>query len=208
MKTDKHPGQWKPGTSGNPAGRRPGSGEVAKLRAAIAENVPTIVEKLTAAALAGDVGAARLLLERVIPPLKASEEAVPLTLPDGTLTEQGKAVLASVASGDLAPGQGAALLASLGTLANLTETDELCRRIEALEAARDQSKGARHDAEHRAQVVGAGGSQRRALFRMRVSGAERPAGGRLCPHRPRRGLAEVLEALNELDEGDMTGGNH
>ena len=124
---------WKPGQSGNPAGRKPGTGEVAKLRAAIAEHVPPIIEKLTAAALSGDVGAARLLLERVIPPLKASEEPVLLTLPDGTLTEQGRGVLVAVADGDVAPSQGAALLASLGTLAKLTETDELARRVAALE---------------------------------------------------------------------------
>jgi len=125
---------WKPGESGNLAGRPPGSGEVAKLRAAIAEHLPAIIEKLKAAALEGDVGAARLLLERVVPPIKATEETVPLTLPDGTLTEQGRAVLLSVATGELAPGQGAALLASLGTLAKLTETDELTRRIETLES--------------------------------------------------------------------------
>ena len=90
----------------------------------------TLIER----ALSGDVSAARLLLERVIPPLKASEGPAALALPDGTLTEQGWAVLGAVALGDLAPGQGAALLASLGTLAKLTETDELERRIHALEA--------------------------------------------------------------------------
>ena len=125
---------WQPGQSGNPAGRKPGTGEVARLRAAIAEHVPPIIAKLTAAALAGDVGAARLLLERVISPLKASEELAALALPDGTLTEQGRAVLGAVAVGDLAPGQGAALLASLGTLAKIREGDELESRIAALEA--------------------------------------------------------------------------
>lgn len=130
------PHAWKPGQSGNPAGRAPGSGEVAKLRATIAGYVPALVAVLVERALGGDVGAARLLLERVIPPLKASEDAAPLTLPDGTLTDQGRAVLGAVAAGDLAPGQGAALLASLGTLAKLTETDELTRRIETLEAKR------------------------------------------------------------------------
>lgn len=63
---------WQPGQSGNPAGRKPGSGEVAALRAGIREHVPAIVQKLVEAALAGDTGAARLLLERVIPPMKAS----------------------------------------------------------------------------------------------------------------------------------------
>lgn len=124
---------WKPGQSGNPRGRTPGSGEVAKLRAAIAEHVPTIIEKLTAAALLGDVSAARLLLERTIPPLKPAELAAPLALPDGTLTEQGRAVLGAVAVGTLAPGQGAALLAGIGTLARVVELDELARRVAVLE---------------------------------------------------------------------------
>lgn len=127
------PHAWRPGQSGNPAGRTKGSGEVAKLRAAIAQHVPEIVERLTQAALSGDVGAARLLLERVIPPLKATEEAVAVTLPEGSLTEQGRAVLGAVAGGKVAPAHGTGLLNALGTLAKLTEADELERRVAALE---------------------------------------------------------------------------
>ncbi|RDD94131.1 hypothetical protein DTW89_06390 [Acidovorax sp. BoFeN1] len=88
---------------------------------------------MMARALDGDVGAARLLLERAIAPLKAAEQSQALSLPDGTLTQQGRAVLASVAAGELAPGQGAALLGAIGTLARVTEIDELARRIEVLE---------------------------------------------------------------------------
>ena len=128
------PNGWKPGQSGNPAGRKPGTGEVARLRAAISEQVPEIINRLVEAAKAGDVSAARLLLERVIAPLKAAEVAAPLALPEGTLTEQGRAVMAAVAAGGLAPGQGAALLGALGTVAKLIEADELDRRIAALEA--------------------------------------------------------------------------
>ena len=124
---------WKPGQSGNPKGRPAGTGEVAKLRAAIADRVPELLAAMMARALEGDVGAARLLLERAIAPLKAAEQSQALSLPDGTLTEQGRAVLASVASGELAPGQGAALLGAIGTLARVTEIDELARRIEVLE---------------------------------------------------------------------------
>jgi len=142
MTTTKRPGRWKAGESGNPAGRKPGTGEVAKLRASIAKQVPGILENLTASALAGDVGAARLLLERVIAPLKASEEATPLALKGDTLTAQGKSVIAAVAAGDLAPGQAASLLASLGTLAKLEEADDLKRRIEALEQRYEKSPGA------------------------------------------------------------------
>ena len=124
---------WKPGQSGNPKGRPAGTGEVAKLRAAIADRVPELLSKLMAQALEGDTAAARLLLERAIAPLKAAEQPQALTLPDGTLTDQGRAVLASVASGELAPGQGAALLGAIGTLARVAEVDELAARITFLE---------------------------------------------------------------------------
>lgn len=134
MTVAKRKGGWKAGQSGNPAGRKPGSGEVAQIRAQMAANVPALIQVLTDRALAGDIGAARLLLERTIAPLKASEESAPLSLPEGTLTDQGRAVLAAVGTGGLAPGQGASLLASLGMLAKLTESDELEKRIAALEA--------------------------------------------------------------------------
>ncbi len=81
MATRKPPAAaWKPGQSGNPKGRPPGVGEIGKMRAAIAGNVPAILESLTTAALAGDVQAARLLLERALPPHQA-RGAVPTPEP-------------------------------------------------------------------------------------------------------------------------------
>ena len=125
---------WKPGQSGNPKGKTPGSGELQKLRASITADVPEILAGLVLAARGGDVQAARLILERVLPPVKAIEQAVELQLPEGgTLTAQGRAVLAAVAVGELAPGQGAQLLAAIGTLARVTELDELAARITQLE---------------------------------------------------------------------------
>ncbi|MGB3070403.1 MAG: DUF5681 domain-containing protein [Ottowia sp.] len=126
---------WKPGQSGNPAGRPKGVGEVAKLRDAIRVHIPAIVERLTVQALEGDVQAARLLLERTIAPLKAMEPTQALTLPDGTLTEQGRAVISAVANGELAPGQGAALVSAIGALARVSEIDELAARVAVLENA-------------------------------------------------------------------------
>lgn len=124
---------WKPGQSGNPKGRSPGSGEVAKIRAAIAAEVPAILKTLVEQALAGDTQAARLLLERTVPALKPAEQAQAIALPAGSLTEQGRAILAAVAGAELAPGQGAALLGAIGALARVAEIDELAQRIEALE---------------------------------------------------------------------------
>jgi hypothetical protein len=125
---------WKPGQSGNPKGKTPGSGELQRLRASIAEHVPSILEQLVTAAQGGDVQAARLILERVLPPVKAIEQAIELDLPaDGTLTTTGRAVLSAVASGDLAPSQGAALLGAIGSLARVIEIDELDARLTKLE---------------------------------------------------------------------------
>lgn len=134
MSEQNRTGRWQPGTSGNPAGRPRGSGEVAKLRAAIAEHVPEILEQMVEAAKAGDVQAARLLLERVLPPVKAVEAAQAVDIPGETMSEQGRAILTAVAAGELAPSQGATLISALGSLARVVEVDELLRRIEALEA--------------------------------------------------------------------------
>lgn len=138
--TTKRSSRWQPGESGNRRGRPAGSGDIAKLRASIAQHLPEIIAKQVELAKAGDAQAARLLLERVLPPLKASEQTAPMAMPTGTLTEQGRAVLAAIAAGELAPGQGAALLSSLGTLADLTKADELERRIQAMEATQKQWK--------------------------------------------------------------------
>ncbi len=128
-------GRWKAGESGNPKGRPAGTGDVARIRDAMAAHVPGVLQTLVMKALEGDIGAARLLLERTVAPLRAIEPAQPLSLPNGSLTDQGRAVLRAVASGQLAPGQGTSLLRALGALARVTEIDELTARIEALEAA-------------------------------------------------------------------------
>ena len=134
------PNQWKPGQTGNPKGRPPGVSAITKLRASIAGEVPEILASLVVAAKGGDVQAARLILERVLPPVKATEQAVALQLPEGgTLTAQGRAVMSAVAAGTLAPGQGAQLLAAIGTLAKVTEIDELEARLSKLEARHEKS---------------------------------------------------------------------
>lgn len=130
----KKRGRWKEGESGNPNGRKPGTGAVAKLRDSIAAHLPEIIMQLVNKAKEGDSQAARLLLERVLPPMKAIEQPVTLSLPAGDgITAQGIAIVQAVAAGTLAPGQGAALLTGLGALARIKEIDELEQRITKLE---------------------------------------------------------------------------
>jgi len=125
---------WKPGQTGNPKGRPPGQSEITRLRASLMADAPDILAGLVGAAKAGDVQAARLILERVLPPVRATEQAVELPLPEGgTLTAQGRSVLSAVASGVLAPSQGAMLLSAIGSLARVTEIDEIEARLTRLE---------------------------------------------------------------------------
>ncbi len=134
MTKKRPPNQWQPGQTGNPKGRPPGQSAITRMRATLAGDVPEILAGLVLAAKGGDVQAARLILERILPPVKAIEQAVELELPDGgTLTAQGRAVLSAAAAGELAPGQAAQLIAALGTLAKISELDELTARINALE---------------------------------------------------------------------------
>jgi hypothetical protein len=128
-----HSGRWQPGRSGNPAGRKPGTGSVQQLRVQVELLIPEIIQVLAAKARDGDIGAARLLLERVVPALKPVEAPQALQIDEGYLSNQAKSVVALAASGDVSIGQASQLVSALGTVAKLIEVDELLKRVDALE---------------------------------------------------------------------------
>lgn len=138
----EHPTRWQPGQSGNPNGRPKGSPRKdAIVRAEVPpERVRSILDTLVKAALAGDVSAAVAVLDRVAPRLRPVSAPVEFDLPDGTLTEQGRAVLAAVSDGRLPADVGERLVVALGALARLTEMDEFERRLAALETRHEQRK--------------------------------------------------------------------
>ena len=123
------------GQSGNPKGRRVGS--INKCTKHLLEVLnpqgEALVSRLIELALAGDIGALRLCMDRLLPTLKPCE--LPVSLPDlpESLTDQGKAILKVMASGALTPSQAAALLTALGSQAKLVELDILKARLQALE---------------------------------------------------------------------------
>lgn len=127
--------RWKPGQSGNPGGAKPGSGTVGALRKQMSEKLSDIITKLVDQALEGDVKSARLIIERVVPPMRA--EAAPIELPGldpaSSLVTQGQAVMAAAAQGLIPPDTAASLLTGLGSVARLREIEELEKRIAALE---------------------------------------------------------------------------
>ena len=134
MPNKKTDNLWKPGQTGNPKGRPPGISEITKLRKSLMTDAPEILAGLVTAAKAGDLQAARLILERVLPPVKPTEQAIELQLTGDTLTDQGHAVLSAVSAGALAPSQGSQLIAAIGALARVAEIDDLERRLSTLES--------------------------------------------------------------------------
>jgi hypothetical protein len=125
---------FKKGVSGNPKGRTKSYKKVETLRQLIAKDAAPIVQKLIAQALAGDVMAARLLIERAVPVMKPVEVPVELPMPkDAGLTEQGRSVIRAMADGMIAPGQASQILTALAGIARLVELEEFDRRLSALE---------------------------------------------------------------------------
>jgi hypothetical protein len=133
---------WKKGQSGNPNGRRAkGLASAERLRNALVEDLPEILRTVTENAKQGDITAAKVILERVLPPLKAVEMPTFLESLTGTLSEQGRAILDAMANGSLTPGQAAQLLGAIAAQGKIIEVDELARRLEELEKRMGVSNG-------------------------------------------------------------------
>lgn len=129
------------GQSGNPAGRPVGSkNHVTKLREAIAEELPAIINALVSEASSGNVAAASLLLSRCLPPLRPVTETGDIPLSGATLGERAERVALSALTGDLSPTVASELMAMLGQQGRIMETEELMRRIDRLERVLDAQK--------------------------------------------------------------------
>jgi hypothetical protein len=85
-------------------------------------------------AMDGDLQAANMLLSRLAPPLKPQAEPITMDLPQGDALTQARAVIQSVAGGDVSTPDGKALIDSLSQTIKIQEVTELLPRIEALEA--------------------------------------------------------------------------
>lgn len=122
--------KFQKGVSGNPRGR-PRRKSVAEM---VGDEMSEIVTAMTARAKGGDVQAAKLLL----PPLRPASPAVPIPALAGakTHTEKANAILAAAGAGAISPSVAVELTSALANAAKVTETDELLRRIEALEATK------------------------------------------------------------------------
>lgn len=131
-------GRFKPGQSGNPAGKAKGTRHKA-TRAALAlleGEVEALTRKAVEMALAGDTVALRLCLERIAPPAKdraLDPDAVKLPeLLPGNMTKASAAILKALAAGRLTPIEGQTLSGLLETHRRCVEQCELERQVEEL----------------------------------------------------------------------------
>ncbi|WDH33911.1 hypothetical protein PUP62_24225 [Pseudomonas chlororaphis] len=91
-----------------------------------------MTRKVLAAAKKGDMQACRLILERLVPPIKPTSEPVQFELDDADLPSAARSIMRAVAGGQLAPNQGKSLIDGLGAVARVIEVAELQKAIEEL----------------------------------------------------------------------------
>jgi hypothetical protein len=126
-------GTFKKGVSGNPSGRQ--KTEHVILRQKLAAHGEEVAMVVIQAALQGDIQAAKIILERLCPPLKPSAGTVTISLPDNpSIADTARAIIEHAAEGKIAPDVAGQLVQSVAALVRIVEIDELERRLTALEA--------------------------------------------------------------------------
>lgn len=135
---------WKKGQSGNPKGKPYGTrNKATQMVLGLMEGAAEEITKAVLdAARGGDLSAAKMVLERLAPPMR--ERPINIDLPD-TGTAQGcadasNAVLQAVGVGDLLPGEGATLAGIIENRRRSIETLELEARIVTLEESQNATR--------------------------------------------------------------------
>ncbi len=137
--TRKNNGTFSKGSSGNPKGRP--KAETVALRKQLAPQAEAIIRQVIDQALAGDLVAAKLILDRILPPLKPVAAPVSIPLEGGeSLVAQAQAILSAASSGQISSDIAAQLIQSTANLTRIIESQELKPRLEALEAALNPPK--------------------------------------------------------------------
>ena len=124
--------RFQKGQSGNPGGRP--SGSVNKSLRMLRDAAEAILPSLIAKAKDGDLEAQKLILDRGIPRLRAVSMPEAMALPDGTLTDQAKALVALIAEGNLSTTVAAEIAGIITASARVEEVDQLRDELKALRA--------------------------------------------------------------------------
>lgn len=130
-------GKFRKGQSGNPAGKPKGARHKTTLavQALLDGEAEALTRKAVELALAGDITALRLCLERIAPARKDSPVSIELPPMASTLdaTETMSAVLAAVANGDITPSEGSEISKLVDCYIRTIEAHDFDKRLKEIE---------------------------------------------------------------------------
>jgi hypothetical protein len=111
------------GQSGNPAGRPKSKVAAVNLRQSIADNIHEVIDMLFARALScGDTAAAKILLDRVMPPLKPMDAPITIEAMEGdNHLSVSNRVFNMMLSGELSPEQAIRAMTAVVDLSSVVE---------------------------------------------------------------------------------------
>ena len=144
-KRTKGSGQFSKGTSGNPSGRPAGSRNHATLlmESLLEGEAEQLTRKAIELALAGDITALRLCLERLVPPRK--DRPIHLLLPPIENVQQISLamarVCAAIGEGEITPTEGEVLSNILAAHKTVLMTGDIGRRMDELERRMSKKDG-------------------------------------------------------------------
>ena len=129
--------QFRKDTPGNRAGRPRGIKDKRhRFSESIESMIPDVLDSVFQKAIAGDMTAAKMLLDRTLPSKRPAQEHVEIEH-SGNIPTDAQNVLRSVLDGKVSPDVGASLLSSMTSVLKAIEVEELAKRIEALEEAKN-----------------------------------------------------------------------
>jgi len=122
------------GKSGNPAGKPTGcTDKRTALRSLLVPHAEKLIRKVVDLALSGDTTALRICIDRLVSPLRASDNAIRIDGFVGSPAAMAAQVLKNLADGTLTPDQATSVMQSLSAQVRILEVDDLARRVAALE---------------------------------------------------------------------------
>lgn len=137
----KHPAAFKPGQSGNPRGRPKGARNRTTLaaEALLDGQAQQLTQKAVELALAGDLTALRICMDRILPPMR--ERALQVTIPKptpSTMADTMASLLEAVTAGEISPGEAERVGRLVTVYVQALEVTEFEARLAKLEEAQGQ----------------------------------------------------------------------
>lgn len=124
---------FKPGASGNPAGRpKGGKDKRSRLKDMLSPHSEELLAKAVSMALDGNEQMLRLLLDRLLP-AKPKDNPVDISLPDSNLMEQIKNITTAINEQKISPSTALTLIKYTQHQIGISEFSELLSKINQLE---------------------------------------------------------------------------